>query len=358
MRKKLSILFCAILMGGCWDERQYKDFSVVSMVGHEGEIGDLTSYFSVPTIKEGVTTSSIVKGQGKSAREARMNADLNSNQTIDVSKLSVLLYSDESAKSDLYEYLDVYYRNARNQLSTYIAITEGSPEPYIELGNELQDEAGSYYKDFIKSLSFVSIYPETDLQLICSILFDEGMDITMPYLSINKEEKSPKLKGIALFNGRKYTGTFLTPDQSKLLTVLKDKMGRNANFTYTYKETPVTMVIRRINKKWDFSEFDKSGIVTLSYELKVDIQEYAKDHIRQGENRKELEKFLSKQLNEESKKLFEVLQEAKSDPLGIGRRVRAFHPKVWDKGDWNDTFSEIVIKPNMKVDINRTGILK
>jgi len=358
MRKKLSILLCAILMGGCWDERQYKDFSVVSMVGHEGEIGDLTSYFSVPTIKEGVTTSTIIKGQGKSTREARMDADLNSNQTIDVSKLSVLLYSDESVKSDLYEYLDVYYRNARNQLSTYIAITEGSPEPFIELGNELQDEAGSYYKAFIKSLSFVSIYPETDLQLICSLLFDEGMDVTVPYLSINKETNSPELKGIALFKGRNYTGTFLTPDQSKLLTVLKDKMGRNASFTYTYKETPVTMVVRKIDKKWDFSEFDKSGIVTLSYKIKADIQEFSKDHIDQDEGRKELEKFLSKQLNEESKKLFEALQEAKSDPIGIGRRVRAFHPEMWQKGDWNDTFSEIVIKPNMKVDIKRTGILK
>jgi Ger(x)C family germination protein len=184
------------------------------------------------------------------------------------------------------------------------------------------------------------------------------MDVTVPYLSINKETNSPELKGIALFKGRNYTGSFLTPDQSKLLTVLKDKMGRNASFTYTYKETPVTMVVRKIDKKWDFSEFDKSGIVTLSYEIKADIQEFSKDHIGQDEGRKELEKFLSKKLNEESKKLFEVLQEAKSDPIGIGRRVRAFHPEMWQKGDWNDTFSEIVIKPNMKVDIKRTGILK
>ena len=358
MRKKLSILICTLLLGGCWDERQYKDFSVVSMVGHEGQVGDITSYFSVPTINEGATTSTIVKGKGKSTRDARMDADLKSNQTIDVSKLSVLLYSDESAKSDIYEYLDVYYRNARNQLSTYIAITEGSPEPFIELGNELQDEAGSYYKKFIKGLSFASIYPETDLQMVCSLLFDDGMDVTLPYLSINKENNIAELKGLALFNGREYTGTFLTIQQSKLLTVLKDRAGRSANFTFTYKDTPLTMVISKIDKKWDYSEIDKLGIVTWSYKLKVDIQEYSHDHIAQGENRKELEKFLSEQLNEESNKLFEVLKEAKSDPLGIGRRVRAFHPKVWEKGDWNDTFSEINIKPDIKVDIKRTGILK
>lgn len=358
MRKKLSILLSALLLGGCWDERQYKDFSVVSMVGHEGKVGDITSYFSVPTIKEGATTSSIVKGMGKSTRDARMDADLKSNQTIDVSKLSVLLYSDESAKSDLYEYLDVYYRNARNQLSTYIAITEGSPEPFIEIGNELQDEAGSYYKKFIKGLTFVSIYPETDLQMVCSLLFDDAMDLTLPYLSINKEENIPKIKGLALFNGREYTGTYLTVQQSILLTVLKDRAGRNANFTFTYKDTPVTMVVRKIDKKWDYSEIDKSGIVTLSYKLKADVQEFSKDHIEQGEDRKALEQFLSEQLNEETKKLFEVLQEAKSDPLGLGRRVRAFHPEVWEKGDWNDTFSEINIKPDIKVDIKRTGILK
>ncbi|MCZ8535872.1 Ger(x)C family spore germination protein [Paenisporosarcina quisquiliarum] len=357
MRKKHSILFCVLLLSGCWDERQYKDFSVVSMVGHEGQVGEITSYFSVPTIKEGATTSSIVKGMGKSTRDARMDADLKSNQTIDVSKLSVLLYSDESAKSDLYEYLDVYYRNARNQLSTYVAITEGSPEPYIEIGNELQDEAGSYYKKFIKSLSFVSIYPETDLQMVCSILFDDGIDLTLPYLFINKEN-NPELKGLALFNGREYTGTNLTVQQSKLLSVLKDRVGRRANFTVIYKDTPVTMVVRKIDKKWDYSEMDESGIIKLSYKLKADVQEFSKDHIEQGENKKELEQFLSQQLNEETNKLFEVLQEAKSDPLGLGRRVRAFHPEVWEKGDWNDTFSDITIKPDIKVDIKRTGILK
>lgn len=358
MRKILSIICCVLLLGGCWDERQYKDYSVVSIVGHEGEIGELTSYFSVPIVKEGESTSTVVKGQGKSTRDARMDADLNANQTIDVAKLSVLLYSDESVKSDIYEYLDVYYRNARNQLSTYIAITEGSPEPFIELGNELQGEAGPYYKKFIKSLSYVSIYPETDLQMVCSILFDDAKDLTLPYLTINKEENIPELKGLALFNGREYTGTYVTVRQSKMLTVLMDKMSRRANFTYMYNGTPITVVIRKIDKKWDYSEIDKSGIVTLSYKLKGDVQEFSKDHLEQGENRKELEQFLSDQLTEETKKLFEVLQETKSDPLGIGRRVRAFHPKVWEKGDWNDTFSEIVIKPEIKVDIKRTGILK
>ncbi|MGB3262061.1 Ger(x)C family spore germination protein [Paenisporosarcina sp.] len=358
MRKRLSILMSALLLGGCWDERQYKDYSVVSMVGHEGKVGELTSYFSVPSIKDGVTTSIIVKGEGKSTRDARMEADLKANQTIDVSKLSVLLYSDESVKSDLYEFLDVYYRNAENQLSTYIAISEGSPEPYIELGNQLQDEAGTYYKKFIESLVYTSIYPETDLQLVCSLLFDDAIDLTLPYISINKEANAPEIKGLALFNGRKYTGTYLTVNQSKVLTVLKDKAGRRANFTYTYKDTPITMVIRKIDKKWDYSEIDKSGIVTLSYKLKADVQEFSRDHIEQGENRKELEQFLSEQLNNETKKLFEVLQEAKSDPLGLGRRVRAFHPEVWEKGDWNDTFSEITIKPDIKVDIKRTGILK
>ena len=88
-----------------------------------------------------------------------------------------------------------------------------------------------------------------------------------------------------------------------------------------------------IKKKWDFSKIDAKSILTLSNELKVDVQEYAKNHIAQEENIKEIEQFLTKKLQEEAVKLFEVLQEAKSNPLGIGRRVRAFHTKVWKKGD-------------------------
>lgn len=51
------------------------------------------------------------------------------------------------------------------------------------------------------------------------------------------------------------------------------------------------------------------------------------------------------------------LQEAKSDAVGFGRPVRAFHPALWGKGDWTDTFAKLPISVKVKAEVLRTDIL-
>ncbi|MBU0904231.1 MAG: Ger(x)C family spore germination protein [Firmicutes bacterium] len=357
MIKKLSCFLCVLLLSGCWDERQYKDFALASMVGHDGQANDLISYFSIPIIIGEEVSSIIVKGEGRSTREVRIHANSNTPQNLDVSKLSVLLYSDETLKTDFYQFLDVYFRTAHNRLSTLVGMTEGSTKPYIEIGNSENKDAGTYYDDFIKGLANSSIYPETDLQTICTILFDDGMDLTLPYFHINEEENTPKTLGVALFTGRIYSGTYLNVNQARLLTILKDEIGRYTDITYTYEGIPVSIEVKRVNRKWDFKQLDRSGKVTMSYDLIVDVQEFSADRLEDEKERKELEKYLSKRLQEDTIEMIEVLQQTKSDPIGIGRRVRAFHPKVWEKGKWADIFSELTIDVKYDVQIKRTGIL-
>lgn len=357
MFKKLSCFFCILLLSGCWDERQYKDFALASMVGHDGQANDLISYFTVPIINGEELSSIIVKGEGRSTREVRIRANSNTPQNLDASKLSVIFFSDETVKIDLYQYLDVYFRTAHNRLSTLVGITQGSTKPYLEIGNTESKDAGVYYDDFIKGLAQSSIYPETDLQTICTILFDDGMDLTLPYFGINDEEKTPETLGVALFTGRVYSGTFLDVNQAKLLTILKDEIGKYTNITYMFEGIPVSIEVRRVHKKWDFSHLERSGKVSMSYDLIIDVQEFSADHLEDDKKRNELEKYLSKRLKEDTLEMIEILQQTKSDPLGIGRRVRAFHPKVWEKGKWGDLFSELTIDIKYDVQIKRTGIL-
>lgn len=357
MIKKLSCFLCVLLLSGCWDERQYKDFALASMVGHDGQANDLISYFSVPIINGEELSSIIVKGEGRSTREVRIHANSNTPQNLDVSKLSVLFYSDETLKTDLYQFLDVYFRTAHNRLSTLVGMTEGSTKPFIEIGNSENKDAGTYYDDFIKGLANSSIYPETDLQTICTILFDDGMDLTLPYFGINKEENTPETLGVALFTGRIYSGTYLNVNQAKLLTILKDEIGKYTDITYIYDGIPVSIEVKRVHRKWDFKQLSSSGKVTMSYDLIVDIQEFSADHLEVEKKRKALEKYLSKRFKEDTLEMIEVLQQAKSDPLGIGRRVRAFHPEVWEKGKWADIFSELSIDVKYDIQIKRTGII-
>ena len=56
-------------------------------------------------------------------------------------------------------------------------------------------------------------------------------------------------------------------------------------------------------------------------------------------------------------KVIKKLQEAKCDALGLGRNVRAFHPKLLQK-DWHEQFSTMDISAKLSVEIVKTGILE
>jgi len=102
------------------------------------------------------------------------------------------------------------------------------------------------------------------------------------------------------------------------------------------EESPISFEVISINKKWKISD-EK---IDASYELKLNVED-----------------FLSKEMTKDFNGVMKKLQEAKSDGIGFGRQVRAFHPALWEKGDWQDTFSELPINVKVKVKITRTGVL-
>ena len=97
-------------------------------------------------------------------------------------------------------------------------------------------------------------------------------------------------------------------------------------------------------KKWDIQD----SKIDATYKLKFSVEEFPHDHLDKEKTRKEVEEFLSKELTKDFNKVIKKLQEAKSDAVGFGRTVRAFHPNLWNKGKWQDTFSELDI--NVKVE--------
>ena len=65
--------------------------------------------------------------------------------------------------------------------------------------------------------------------------------------------------------------------------------------------------------------------------MKLSVEEFSHDHLNKEETTKEVEKFLSKELTKDFNEVIKKLQEAKSDPVGFGRSVRAFHPQLMEQ---------------------------
>ena len=355
MKRLLILLVCSLFLGGCWDEKHYKDVTNVSLFGVEGQPGKIKAQFAFPIFENGSISYSTVTGSGATVLDARNNT--NTKEGLDIAELQVLLITEESAKSDLYKYLDALYRAPRNRLSAKLTVVEGELAPYFEQHESLGNDISTYYRELIDTAVRYTLVPEVDVQQVCRLLFDEGMSLALPYIKIGKESGVPEIAGTALFNKREFTGEVLDKKESVHFNLLRKKQGRYTRLSYIWKsdkvESPLTVEVISIDKDWNISD----NKIDTTYKLKVSVEEYPHDSLDEKKTIKEVEDFLSKEITKDFTKVIKKLQEAKSDAIGFGRPVRAFHPKLWDKGDWNDTFSELPISVKVKTEILRTGIL-
>ena len=358
MRNKgLILLVCLLILSGCWDEKLLKDVTIVSLVGIEGTPGDVKAEFAFPVIENESISYLTSSGTGLSLRDARGDANHRTKEALDIASVEVILIAEESAKSDLYAYLDMLYRDPRNRLSGHIAIVQGELKPYFESTENMQEDVAGYYVELLHTAVMYTYTPDISIQTTATTLFGEDMDLALPYIKIDEESKTPEIAGVALFSGKKFTGETLDVRESIILSLLKKKKGRYTRLFYYWKddkrESPLAVEVINIKKKWKITKNE----INATYDFDLNVEEFPHDSLDEEKMIKELDKFLSKELTKEFNGVVNKLQKAKSDSVGFGRTVRAFHRDLWDKGDWQETFSEIPIDVKVNAKITRTGIL-
>ena len=351
----LILVICSLLLTGCWDEKSYRDVTNVSLYGIEGQPGKFKTMYAFPVFQDGSISYSKATGKGVSTRGAKNST--NTSQGLDLAELEVLLVAEDSAKTDIYQYLDVLYRDPRNRLGAHMAIVEGEISPYFESGELLRDDLASYYSELIETSNRYTLTPNVDLQQTCTLLFAEDISLSLPYMKMNKEEEKPEIFGTALFHKNEFTGEVLDIKESQLLNILKNKKRKYLRLEYFWKsegeESPLSINVLSIKKDWEIS----NEKIDTSYTIKLSVEEFPHDKLYNEKMIKELDDFLSKELTKDLTSVIKKMQAAKSDAVGFGRPVRAFHPELWGKGDWLDTFSELPINVKVEAKVTRTGIL-
>lgn len=343
-------MIVSLMLAGCWDERLFKNSSVVSLAGFEGEMGDLTGYYAYPEATTKDMKTIVIVSKGKSPRDVRQDAELKTEQTMDLSVLSTILISEDTAKGDIYEYLDVYFRDPTNPITPRVAIVQGELKPFFELTEKMQSTTGEFYNRFINSLEGNSLVIPYNLQTAGSVLFESAQDLALPYIKLDKEQR-PLADGLALFSGHSFTGETLTANEGLLVNILNKSLGKSARLTYLYKESPASVRIKNVDRKVAISEED----ITIDLKIEVALSEFPQATMRERDKRKELERFLASKIEEDMDKTIGKLQHAKSDAIGLGRLVRAYHPDWFD--NWHERFATLNISTNVELEIIQTGIL-
>nr|WP_254610043.1 MULTISPECIES: Ger(x)C family spore germination C-terminal domain-containing protein [unclassified Bacillus (in: firmicutes)] len=97
--------------------------------------------------------------------------------------------------------------------------------------------------------------------------------------------------------------------------------------------------------------------VNIKLHLQIIVLEYPKGQLHKTKERENLNKQLSKQLTNESKKIIKTLQKAHCDAFGIGRQLIAYHPDLWKKKNWKEDYPKVKFTPEVEVKMLYSGVL-
>jgi len=205
----LALVVCSLLLGGCWDERLYKDMTIVSVFGLEGEPGEVKAQFAYTSIVDKEIDYLSATGKGISLREAGFDANHKVMERLDLSGLEVIFIAEDTAKSNLSNYLDTLFRHPRLRVNGYMAVIEGELAPYFESSDKISKDLAMHYSELIRVAVKESYISDRNIIQSNTVLYDPAIDLALAYIKMEKESGVPEVAGIALFSEKEFTGSTL-----------------------------------------------------------------------------------------------------------------------------------------------------
>ncbi|MGR3764632.1 Ger(x)C family spore germination protein [Rossellomorea sp. NS-SX7] len=367
MKKKhkavVTLVLIHLLLTGCWDQRLLKDSRLVYSSAFDLEDGDKILTTAIIRDFQGQTPTNVeIQDTGKTLRETRLKMDRKINGSFEPSKNRVFILGEDLAQKDIYQFLDVFYRDPTSSISSKIAVAEGRAADILSTLGQKNTLISEYLAEQIKSSEEGTEVDIHNLQTICTVMFDEGKDFMIPLLSM--EDGEVEIEGNALFHKHSMTGE-LSVSQSSLFLILSDNKAKKARFVTkvdTNNKTPLDdyiayNIVNPKSKMKIVSDSPHNIKVEISLKAGITISEYPADKLTDKKNIEKINQKIEKDLLKRSKKLMETIQTANSDLFGIGRELIAFHPKTWEKINWEEDYPEITITPKIETEIVGHGII-
>ena len=130
---------------------------------------------------------------------------------------------------------------------------------------------------------------------------------------------------------------------------LTEQLDQEANVSVSYD---VKSVSRKLNLKKE-----EKVHANIMLQLDVEIVDFPPDDLDKEERINFLEVQLSKILTEKADALFKKLAANQSDILGLGREMIAFHPSIWKEIKGENYYEQILVTPEVKVNVRSSGII-
>ncbi|ANE45905.1 hypothetical protein SY83_05920 [Paenibacillus swuensis] len=361
------VALCCILTG-CADRLDLEHTSMILITGidvSEEDNNDIQVFSKVLQFDEDASKKETnLSNQSKTLREARTNFNSESSGIVVAGKTQIFVVSKALLrKKDLYPYLDVYFRDAKNSNSALISVCDCSIKTLFEYKTPQQPVLTEYIRKLIEFGYAEEITVMTTMEKFHYMRFEKGL--TPSITEIKPVKNTIKIMGTSLINSNGKCVELLNFKESALLLLLKNDTTNNMSYLFNLKIPPRDDTIQlnmnmkqgrpKIKTRYRKGKFHFDIRIPLEMEVtEVNV------HIDFEKQETKLIRMIEQQLNRDLMKLIHKTQKRKIDPVGMGVYARAqqYNHFKGVQDHWTDAYGDAEFHITTDVKINRYGVIK
>ncbi|MCM3706976.1 MULTISPECIES: Ger(x)C family spore germination protein [Cytobacillus] len=379
-----AILLAAILLSGCWDQRELGEITVVT--GIAVDKGENDSYIlTVEAINatelnnrtaSGFAPSIIYSAEGNSIAELIYRVNEGISRHLIYSHMRTLIIGEELAKEGIIDFIDFLERNREIRDDFNILIARDSKGSDVlkvtyqfqkSTSLKLHTQLDTMMKDWggdpgVRMNDVITAWTARGRQPVMAAVRIKG-DPEAGANTENMMKVTPDalvvLDSLAIFNGDKLVG-FLTLEDSRNYLWIQDKINKTS-ITVKCSESRY-MGIRVYDTKTKIKGKLENGKADIHIKIRAEAYiegAYCKDQFVKVKTYEENGKIAEKQVNEKvAETIKKVQQEYGTDIFGFGEVVLRQDYQNFNKVEknWDEKFAEADIHVDTSLNIRRTGI--
>ncbi|TPV44827.1 Ger(x)C family spore germination protein [Bacillus dicomae] len=368
---KQKILYCVLilllLLTGCsdLDQMNVEDVTLTLILGLDLDENDnLKVYLSSPVFnKEAKIKEEQYGVKSVTVRNSREKFDTMVMALTSGSKTQLILIGKRLLKQKKWaDYLDPFYRDPKNTVTSKIVAVDGSVSDIIYYAPKNKPRLPIFLTKLIETGHRRNITVKTTLQDFHNQTKEKGMTASVSAL---KKDNNLKLTGSTLLDEQNRYKLTITPKENLLLSILQNKIQGEFPFT-------IAVPLQSESKEKHWLSFNTQGIkVKTSVQYKKNFLFNINVHTRiliserlfpfnVRDKAERLEKSIEKELESDLEHFIKKIQKAEIDPIGFGVYARAYTYKDWKRvqKQWGKALSKADVKVNVHVKIGGMGTIK
>ncbi|PEB50516.1 spore gernimation protein [Bacillus pseudomycoides] len=360
-----SILIPILLLTGCLDQMNVEDVTLTLILGLDLDENDnLKVYLSSPVFnKEAKIKEEQYGVKAVTVRNSREKFDTMVMALTSGSKTQIILIGKRLLKQKKWaDYLDPFYRDPKNTVTTKIVAVDGPVSDIIYYSPKNKPRLPVYLAKLLETAHRRNITVKTTLQDFHNQTKEKGMTTS---ISAIKKNSDIKLTGSALFDEQNRYKLTITPEENKLLRILQNKIEGEFPFTIAVplqsnsKDKHWLSFISEGTKVKTSVQYKDRFIFNINVHMRILISERLFPFNVRNDGMT-LEQKIQKQLKTDFQRLIKKIQIAEIDPIGLGLYARAYTYEDWKKvqHQWEKSLAKADVNVKVRVKISGMGTIK